>query len=261
MLDILDDPVARVPGFGVETPLDFPFPVAAKTGTSRHFTDNWAVGAAGGFTVAVWVGNFSGRPMDGVSGVSGAGPLLHRAVLATAGRHPPGALPTPQAAGAVPVLICRLSGLRATPQCPSAVEWFAPGTAPEQPCDWHRVTGVALPAEFAEWAQESAGEATAAAPPMTPPATGPGRASPVGGDNFRILSPQEGDVYRVPPGVEARYATLALRVAGAAAGLGVRWLVDGRAHGGARWRLARGRHRIRAMDGSGRTAEVMVLVE
>ena len=126
VLDILDDPVARVPGFGVETPLDFPFPVAAKTGTSRHFTDNWAVGAAGGFTVAVWVGNFSGRPMDGVSGVSGAGPLLHRAVLATAGRHPPGALPTPQAAGAVPVLICRLSGLRATPQCPSAVEWFAP---------------------------------------------------------------------------------------------------------------------------------------
>ena len=60
------------------------FSVAAKTGTSRHFTDNWAVGAAGRFTVAVWVGNFSGRPMDGVSGVSGAGPLLHRAMLAVA---------------------------------------------------------------------------------------------------------------------------------------------------------------------------------
>ena len=39
------DPVARIPGFGIETPFDFPFPVAAKTGTSRHFTDNWAVGA------------------------------------------------------------------------------------------------------------------------------------------------------------------------------------------------------------------------
>jgi penicillin-binding protein 1C len=36
--DILSDPVARIPGFGLETPFDFAFPVAAKTGTSRHFT-------------------------------------------------------------------------------------------------------------------------------------------------------------------------------------------------------------------------------
>ena len=130
VLDILDDPVARIPGFGVETPLDFPFPVAAKTGTSRHFTDNWAVGVTGGFTVAVWAGNFNGRPMDGVSGVSGAGPLLHRAVLATAARHSTGRLPSAEAAGAIPVPICRLSGLRATSRCPTATEWFAPGTAP-----------------------------------------------------------------------------------------------------------------------------------
>ena len=108
----------------------FPFPVAAKTGTSRHFTDNWAVGATGRFTVAVWVGNFSGRPMDGVSGVSGAGPLLHRAVLLTADSPSAGHAAYPAAAGAVPVTICRLSGLLATPRCPAAVEWFAPGTAP-----------------------------------------------------------------------------------------------------------------------------------
>jgi penicillin-binding protein 1C len=101
VLDILDDPVARVPGFGVETPLDFPFPAAAKTGTSRHFTDNWAVATTAGFTVAVWVGNFSGRPMQGVSGITGAGPLLYRAALQTAKRYPPGALPTPAMAGAV----------------------------------------------------------------------------------------------------------------------------------------------------------------
>jgi penicillin-binding protein 1C len=152
VLDILADPVARLPGFGVDGPLDFPFPVAAKTGTSRHFTDNWAVGVTGGFTVAVWVGNFSGRPMDGVSGVSGAGPLLHRAVLATARWHPPGRLPEPAAAGAAPVAICRLSGLRATARCPTAVEWFAAGTAPERACDWHAATGTRLPPLFAEWA-------------------------------------------------------------------------------------------------------------
>jgi penicillin-binding protein 1C len=282
VLDILDDPVARIPGFGVETPLDFPFPVAAKTGTSRHFTDNWAVGVTGAFTVAVWVGNFNGRPMDGVSGVSGAGPLLHRAVLAAAARHVPGSLPAPGAGGAVPLSICRLSGLRATARCPSAVEWFSPGTAPTAMCDWHGAHEVRLPAEFAEWAQ---GEGVMAAPtlgdslasgttslasafgPASAGASGTGSVSspaaaprPEAGA-FRILSPQDGDVYRVPAGVDARYATLALRAAGGAAWRGVRWTVDGRPQRSIRWALRHGPHLIRAVDGAGTAVEVRVAVE
>ena len=94
VLDILADPQARLPAFGPATPFDWPFRAAAKTGTSRHFTDNWAVAVTAGFTVAVWVGNFSGQPMEGVSGISGAGPLLNRAVLVTARRYPAGELPT-----------------------------------------------------------------------------------------------------------------------------------------------------------------------
>ena len=94
-LDILSDPVARIPAFGLRTPFDWPFRAAAKTGTSRHYTDNWAVATTGRFTVAVWVGNFSGQPMQGVSGVTGAGPLLHRAVLVTAQRYAPGDLIRP----------------------------------------------------------------------------------------------------------------------------------------------------------------------
>ena len=120
VLDILADPVARIPGFGTDTPFDLPFPVAVKTGTSRHYTDNWAVGVAGNFTVAVWAGNFSGRPMRQVSGVTGAGPLLHRALLDVAKRYAPGVLPTPDAVGATRVRIC----------CPATDEWFLPGTAP-----------------------------------------------------------------------------------------------------------------------------------
>ncbi|HKT60110.1 MAG TPA: penicillin-binding protein 1C [Gemmatimonadales bacterium] len=274
VLDILEDPVARIPGFGVETPLDFPFAVAAKTGTSRHFTDNWAVGATGGFTVAVWVGNFSGRPMDGVSGVTGAGPLLHRAVLLVASRHPPGSLPTPAAAGARPVTICRLSGLRATARCPTIVEWFAPGTEPARPCDWHRDGAVALPSAYAEWAQQQPGVSDASETPSTPlftpssapssaAASDPPSASPErpGDDPFRILSPQAGDVYRVPAGVEARYATVALRASGGASGRGLRWFVDGRPHAANRWELARGRHRIGAVDAVGDSVEVSVTVE
>src|SRR5256885_6833930 len=89
VLDILADASARIPGFGISTPFDFPFPVAVKTGTSRHFTDNWAVGTTRGFTVAVWAGNFNGHTMQGASSVTGAGPLPHRTAMAASHPVPP----------------------------------------------------------------------------------------------------------------------------------------------------------------------------
>ena len=241
VLDMLSDPVARVPAFGLDTPLDFAFPAAAKTGTSRHFTDNWAVATTGRFTVAVWVGNFNGRPMQGVGGITGAGPLLHRAVLLTARAYPPGVLPTPPQAGAVAVRVCRLSGLRATPECPQMVEWFIPGTEPDRDCDWHRDGSVVLPAEYAEWRATTGAEANPTA--------------------FRITSPQDGDSYGVPVGVNGRYATLALRAAGGSSELGVRWFVDGRETRDSRWQLTPGTHTIRAETPRGERAEVRIEVQ
>jgi penicillin-binding protein 1C len=242
VLDILSDPVARSPSFGVESPLDLPFRAAAKTGTSRHFTDNWAVATTGGFTVAVWVGNFSGRPMQGVGGITGAGPLLHRAALLVAQRYPPGNLPEPGRAGAVAVRICRLSGLRAGPECPPTTEWFMPGTEPTHDCDWHRAGRVVLPVEYAGW--------------VDPGATPRGSAEPT---QFRILSPQDGDRYSLPVGAEARYATIALRAAGGD-GSGWRWFVDGREWREERWRLSPGAHRIRAVTARGASDEVRIEV-
>ena len=246
VLDILSDPVARLPSFGAETPLDLPFKAAAKTGTSRHFTDNWAVATTGGFTVAVWVGNFSGRPMQGVGGITGAGPLLHRAALLVAQRYPPGTLPAPAQAGAVAVRVCRLSGLRAGPECPPMSEWFMPGTEPTRQCDWHRAGGVVLPVEYAAW--------TGSAPPAASamPAEGPA--------GFRIISPQDGDRYSLPVGADARYATIALRAAGGD-GSRVRWFVDGREWRDERWRLAPGRHVIRAVTVRGASDEVQIEVK
>jgi penicillin-binding protein 1C len=255
VLDILADPVARIPGFDLETPLDFPFPAAAKTGTSRHFTDNWAVAVTRRFTVAVWAGNFSGRPMDGVSGISGAGPLLHRAVLATARRYDPGVLPSPESVGVVPVTICRLSGLRAGPACPRTEEWFAPGSEPEHDCDWHREGGVAVPAEYAEWAAAEQFRVGVAATSLRADAAS-GGAGP-----FRIVSPADGDRYHVPPGVPARFATVPLRAAGAGSAGKARWLVDGRLVSSGRWALVAGRHVVRAVAGDGGAAEVTIEVD
>jgi penicillin-binding protein 1C len=75
--DILSDNTARTPAFGAESSLRFEFPVACKTGTSSDFRDNWAFGYTPEFTVGVWVGNFDGSPMQDISGVTGAAPILH----------------------------------------------------------------------------------------------------------------------------------------------------------------------------------------
>jgi penicillin-binding protein 1C len=257
VVDILSDPEARIPGFGLETPLQFPFRAAAKTGTSRHFTDNWAVATTAGFTVAAWVGNFSGRPMEGVSGVTGAGPLLHRVVLRTAARYAPGVLPSPASVGAVPVEICRLSGLRATASCPHATEWFIPGTEPAARCDWHRDGRVVLPREYAEWVEQRARAESARDVQVAANAdTAPGPAA-----RFHITSPLDGDRYQVPPGVDARFATIALRADGASAAQPVQWFVDGEAWHAARLPLARGTHVIRARAGRGESDEVRITVE
>jgi penicillin-binding protein 1C len=75
--DILSDNAARTLAFGAESSLSFDFPVACKTGTSSDFRDNWAFGYTPEFTVGVWVGNFDGSPMQEISGVTGAAPILH----------------------------------------------------------------------------------------------------------------------------------------------------------------------------------------
>ena len=80
--DILADPAARTATFGEDNGLALPFPAAVKTGTSKAMRDNWCVGFSDRFTVAVWVGNFEGDSMHGVSGVAGAAPAWRAIMLA-----------------------------------------------------------------------------------------------------------------------------------------------------------------------------------
>ncbi len=56
-------------------------PSAVKTGTSQNFDDNWTVGYTSDFAVGVWAGNDDNSPMVDVTGVDGAGPIWHEAML------------------------------------------------------------------------------------------------------------------------------------------------------------------------------------
>jgi hypothetical protein len=65
----------------------------------------------------------------------------------------------------------------------------------------------------------------------------------------------------MPPGVDARYVTIALRAAGGTTDAEVRWTVDGSPYRRTRWALQPGRHRFRAVSSAGDSAEVTVSVE
>lgn len=73
--DVLADDSARARTFGLSSALTTRGFAAVKTGTSKDLRDNWCIGFTDRYTVGVWVGNASGEPMHGVSGISGAAPV------------------------------------------------------------------------------------------------------------------------------------------------------------------------------------------
>jgi membrane peptidoglycan carboxypeptidase len=52
--------------------------VAAKTGTSENFKDNFTVGWTPQLATATWVGNADDSAMQGTTGITGAAPIWHQ---------------------------------------------------------------------------------------------------------------------------------------------------------------------------------------
>lgn len=116
--DILADRYARAQAFGLGSVIDMPFPAAVKTGTSSGYRDTWTVGYTPEYTVAVWVGNFTGAPMQHVAGVSGAGPLWNRIMLHLYERRDP-----PRFAPAPKPLLARTPSLALAARSPQYDQW------------------------------------------------------------------------------------------------------------------------------------------
>ena len=74
------------------------------------------------------------------------------------------------------------------------------------------------------------------------------------------MSPLDGDRYAIPPGVDAKYASIPLRAGGPGADR-VEWTVDGQAYAGARWSIAAGEHVIVAKSTRGERASVRIVVD
>jgi penicillin-binding protein 1C len=154
VMDMLADPTPRHATFGQELPLDLPYPVAAKTGTSRGFADTVAVGVTREITAAAWAGNFDGDPTQGLIAMKSAAPLVRAGLqIGARGRR----LSLPDAPPEIiEAQVCPLSGMAPSEHCPHRKrEYFRAGQVPREPCDWHRPGGVVrYPAEARAWARD-----------------------------------------------------------------------------------------------------------
>jgi penicillin-binding protein 1C len=275
--DVLSDDEARAWAFGAGSVLDFPFPVAVKTGTSQSYHDNWTLGFTTDVTVGVWVGNFDRTPLRQAPGAVGAGPLFHDVLLAAqravAGRLPADAegAPVPRPLDLVEHPVCDLSGLGAGPACPVRhAEWLAEAALPAA-CDWHRGSAagadVRLPNRYAAWAtplQEPAGAAVSLKRSSEGEAT---RDLAEAGDAIapRIVSPPDGASYLLDPTLRPGFQSVPLRAV-APAGGSLAWSVDGvplgLSHSGSPldWPLTPGRHAIVVSDSEGRVAQAAIQV-
>ncbi len=224
---ILSDHDARVPSFGYNTSLSLPFPVAAKTGTSKDFRDNWTVGFTPKWTVGIWVGNFSGTPMHNVSGITGAGPLFRDIMLLLNRKEDWTGFAEPDGISRVPV--CPQSGLLPDEFCPGSVEEvFIRGTEPGESCGLHRSgSQVILTASSLDTLR---------------------------GAGFEVAFPADGDIFKLDPVLRPEHQRILLKATLPQGGNPerVEWWINGRKAGEAAhpysmfWNLRPGSFTIKA---------------
>jgi penicillin-binding protein 1C len=243
--DMLSDDRARILGFGQGSALNIGRPAAAKTGTTTDARDNWIVGYTPDLVVGVWVGNADNRPMNEVTGISGAAPIWNgfmRAALA----HTP-ERPFPQPPGLMRAPVCTLSGLRPTPECPQRRdEWFIAGTEPtEDDRIWQRLaldretgllaspetpperrvwrTFAVLPAEVRGWALNHGLPVPPPGAPVGQPLARPDEpAAPV-----RLLAPDPYTRFMITPRLPREGQRVRLHAAVPATTVSVTYLLDG----------------------------------
>lgn len=112
-------------------------PVAAKTGTTDSFVDNWTIGYTTGVVVGVWSGNADGNdPMENVIGITGAGPIWHDIIEYASGYSKLGmtpdlhypADPFPRPDGVIKASVNPTNGLQGS----GVTDWMLVNEQPQQ---------------------------------------------------------------------------------------------------------------------------------
>jgi penicillin-binding protein 1C len=224
---MLSDPQARLPSFPRYGPLEYPFAVAVKTGTSQAYRDAWTIAFSHKFIVGVWLGRGDAGAMRAMTGVSSAARIAH-AVLAKLHDAKPGDIapetftPPP---GRFAIDLCRADG---GADCAQTLrEWVKPAEGREA------ATYDGSSARGESMATAPVSQATGAAPLV-------------------IATPEHNThIWRNPEQPE-RFNRLALKLAPTGADAQIVWTIDGEPFATAQanetvfWPMTPGRHRIQA---------------
>ena len=235
----LSDPQARLPTFPRYGPLEYPFAVAVKTGTSQGYRDAWTLAYSTKFIVGVWLGRADAGTMKELGGAASSARLAHAILVKLHGAKPGDMdaenFPPPPDRRAVDLCL----GRDARENCFETIrEWVKPGEA----------APIAAPALSAS----SAGQEMEAS------------AGPV----LAIAAPEHNTHIWRNPDQPAALNRLALKLAQGTPGAQIVWYVDGEPFVVAEadqtvfWPLQPGAHRIQARlalrPGASRSVRVMV---
>ena len=160
--NMLADNDARTPAFGPNSALKLARPAAVKTGTTNDYRDNWTIGYTPDLLTGVWVGNADNSEMQGISGVTGAGPIWHNFMTAALADRP--VIDFARPSGIVELEVCADSGTQPSPYCPNRkreIFWVDQPPAPADQ-DWYQQLScggdpqvrLALPDEAFAWASQ-----------------------------------------------------------------------------------------------------------
>lgn len=258
--------------------------IAWKTGTSYGHRDAWAVGFSDRQAVGVWVGNFDGAAVQGISGSRHAGPLLFDLFRALAVGRSPAAPGRPAPGTTARREVCSVSHHRPGPYCPrrhtvetlvdhtrlpecrlhrrifvdtESGEWLAGRCLGERP---HQARVVVVePAELLAW-RRGRGDAVDTLPPLADGCSGGLAIAPP-----RIVSPDATTPYRLRAGVPRDFQKIAL-VARHGGG-DLFWFLNGRLLGSGSadqeryWLPEAGDHRLVVVDQHGRSDGIDLRVE
>ncbi len=267
----LSDPMARLPSFPRMGWLEYPFPVAVKTGTSKNYRDAWCVAYSKKYIVGVWVGHPDYYGMKRRCGADSAAMVVHQ-IMATLHHDDMEGLSDlsfPPPKGYVAKRIDLLSGKLAREDTPYvALEWFKPGTEPVEETSVYRTVAIdgrtGLPAEetcpaafrkeerivvldpkFDRWAKQSGLEV------CLRPEDHPERFLKNLSPSLAVTYPKNGARFLPDPETPPEFATISLEASVEPPVEQVLWYVDGKPYEvadypySARWRIRPGAHTFR----------------
>lgn len=257
--------------------------VAWKTGTSFGHRDAWAIGFSSRLTIGVWVGNFDGSAVRGISGAEHAGPLLFELFRALEGDS--GEWREPRGLQLESVALCAASRDLPGEHCRATIQAErVPGRSSLTRCDWHRAAFVdrssghilsgdcldgrpyerrvltVYPPELQAW-WRAGRQAVAPLPPVSADCGGV-----QAGTAPRIVSPQAGTPYLLRADAPARYQKVPLTAAADSRADRLYWYQDGVLVGAVAVGdrlfvpLRPGEHRLVAVDNFGRSASTVYRV-